>query len=495
MSEATDSRLARLAERLAYEMGLYFPKERLSDLTRGIAAAGRELGFKEADSCVEWLLSASLTRRQLDVLAGHLTIGETYFFREKESLKVFASHILEQILHRHSADRCLRIWSAGCATGEEPHSIAISLIESMPDLADWNVTILATDLNPRYLLKASRGVYGEWSFRQCPPGIKEAYFRETGDGSFEIVPDVKKMVTFAHHNLARDVFPSIWNNTDAMDVIFCRNVLMYFARDVAKRVLDNFYHCLVTDGYLIVSPSEASPVFHPRFAIASYPGCSSIYHKSKDDETLATAKGTESPAYATLKTVQVSPVFPVTLNFENWLSTPPTSEPVTLSAARIEAEPSSPEPGHDPERDEEINRLLEADPHDALAMMKLARLRADQGRLGEAVQWCRKGIASDKLNPAHHYLMSTILLEQGQMEEAAKSLKRALYLDPDFALAHFALGNLALRLGRQKESARHFSNTFSLLRKFRPEEIVPGSDGITAGYLTEVVRPHVEEPV
>lgn len=155
MMEADDGRLALLADHVASAMGIRFSKGRLHDLRRGITSAARDFGFKNAYSCVEWLLSSSLTQRQIEILAGHLTVGETYFFREKKNLDVFTRFILTEIRTRHKDDRCLRIWSSGCASGEEPYSIAISLMESVPDLEDWNVTILATDVNPRFLEKAS----------------------------------------------------------------------------------------------------------------------------------------------------------------------------------------------------------------------------------------------------------------------------------------------------------------------------------------------------
>ncbi len=151
----------------------------------------------------------------------------------------------ELIRSRSVGNRRLRIWSAGCATGEEPYSIAIALRRALPVPEDWRITILATDINPHILRKASAGVYGEWSFRNAPPWLKGTWFRPKKDGKLEILPEIRKMVSFAYLNLAEDIFPSPVNNTNAMDLIFCRNVLMYFAAERAQEIGESLRGCLL----------------------------------------------------------------------------------------------------------------------------------------------------------------------------------------------------------------------------------------------------------
>ena len=120
-------------------------------------------------------------------------------------------------------------------------------------------------------------------------------------------------------------------------------------------------------------------------------------------------------------------------------------------------------------------------------LCRTARDCANQGRLAEALEWCEKAIAAEKLDPARHYLLATVRQERGEAEAAAEALKRALYLDPDFALAHFALGNLRLSQDRRREAERHFDNTLALLRARPHDEVLPESDGLTAGRLAEIV--------
>jgi chemotaxis protein methyltransferase CheR len=119
------------------------------------------------------------------------------------------------------------------------------------------------------------------------------------------------------------------------------------------------------------------------------------------------------------------------------------------------------------------------------AYARAARLCAGEGRLGEAIGWCEKAIAADRLNPAHYYLLATIQQEQGLIDAAIQSLTRTLYLDPEFALAHFALGNLRVSQGRCAEAERHFANTLAVLGAH--DEILPEADGLTAGRLVEII--------
>ena len=168
-----DELLSRASELVARHMGLHFPRERYEDLERGLLAASPELGFKDIESCFESLVSRALPRRHVEILASHLTVGETYFFRDEGSFKVVEKRILAELIKaRRGKEQRLRIWSAACCTGEEPYSIAISLHRMIPDLQDWNITILATDINPIFLKKALDGIYGQWSFRGTPGAIK-----------------------------------------------------------------------------------------------------------------------------------------------------------------------------------------------------------------------------------------------------------------------------------------------------------------------------------
>jgi chemotaxis protein methyltransferase CheR len=490
--------LSRLSEFVATEMGLHLPRERWSDLERGIRSAAREFGFKDAEPCIDWLVSSPLARNQIEILASHLTVGETYFFREQKSFEILEEHLFPELIRtRRRGEQSLRIWSAGCCTGEEPYSIAMLLSKMIPDLKDWNITILATDLNPRSLQKASDGVYGEWSFRCTPQGVREKYFRLTQESRWAILPHIKEMVTFDYLNLAEDAYPSLLNYTNAMDVIFCRNVLMYFTPDGAKNTVQNLFRALVNGGWLLVSPSETSHVLFSQFVSVNFPGAT-LYRKDNHQPQMVEVfpSGSEDE-----RKVSFPPILDFISESDSAVGPPDQlQEPLPSDAkCRNIAKPQPAsfgealtlyEQGRYEEAAERTAILLSQGRDDAKAMALLARVYANQGRLSEALEWCKKAIEADKLNAGYYYLRATILQEQGSFGEARMSLKRALYLDQNFVLAHFALGNLTLREGKLEESGKHFENARSILSSFRQEEILPESEGITAGRLLEIITVH-----
>lgn len=491
------SLLAQFSEFLAERTGLHFPRERWRDLERALDAAVPALGFGDTESCIHHLISAPPQRGQIEILASHLTVGETYFFREPQSFQILESRILpELIASRRNTDRRLRIWSAGCATGEEPYSIAILLDRLIPDLDAWNVTILATDINPRFLQKGAEGVYTDWSFRAAPASVRETYFRSDKRGRLQTLDRIRRMVTFSYLNLAEDVYPALASNTNATDVIFCRNVLMYFGQPWAKRVIEKLHHSLVDGGWLVVSPVETSNVLFGSFAPVGISGFT-LYRKVAGYQPEVSRPELRPEDFFLLPEVSRPPPRVPEPEFE-FPVTPETVVPFGQAAEEPAALAPKSAPydealalyrqGRYAEAVETLLKTLSEHPGDVPGTELLVRACANQGRLDQALEWCEKAITADKLNAGCHYLLATILQEQGETAAAAASFRRALYLDPDFAMAHFALGNLARRQGKTKESAKHFTNAFSILSAHPPEEIVPESEGITAGRLMEIMQ-------
>ncbi|MDO9450879.1 MAG: CheR family methyltransferase [Rugosibacter sp.] len=458
-----------LSDLLAAQTGLHFPAERWRDLERGIAAAAPAFGMPDAESCARWLLSAPLTRHQIEMLANHLTVGETYFFREKMSFEALEQHILPQLIRTRASERRLRIWSAGCCTGEEPYSVAMLLDRLIPDQQDWNITLLATDLNPAFLRKAAAGIYGEWSFRDMPDHLRQRYFKRRKDGRFEILPLIRKRVAFACLNLAEDIYPSLLTNTTAMDVILCRNVLMYFSPAWVKKVAQNFHRSLVDDGWLIVSPAETSNSLFPQFKATPFPGAV-LYRKAQGAEPQADVAGFSVLPLATVAPLDLLTPPPDTLRMPEAMMRAPIQSVAAEPVASFESVS-----GHPVNQDERA------------ALSLAAHACANQGKLAEAIGWCEKAIAADKLDPATHYLLAAILQEQGENDRAAQALRHVLYLDPDFVLAHFALGNLRLSQGQLREARRHFDTAQALLQTHTQDDILPEAEGLTAGRLSEII--------
>jgi chemotaxis protein methyltransferase CheR len=457
-----DALWQRVSEFVAEATGLHFPAERRPDLQRGLTAAAAEFGFADGASCADWLLSAPLTRPQLHALAGHLTVGETYFFRERKAFDALAGRILPDLLRRRRGrEQRLRLWSAACSTGEEAYSLAILVQQLLPDWRDWEVTILATDINERSLQKAAAGVYGEWSFRESPAEFKERYFLRAADGRFTVAPELRRCVRFAHMNLAQDGFSSPTINTGSMDVIFCRNVLIYFTAAHTRRLVENLRRSLADEGWLVVSPSECSQALFSQFVAVNFPG-SILYRKGNPEE--GSPLNSAPPSFGT-PAESVAP------------SVDPPQAPVAALA-------------NAPVREELVatrEQVLPAETESSQTFSLQARTLANQGRHADALVWCERWIVADKIDAAAHYVHATVLLEMGESEAARRSLQRAVYLQPDFALAHFMLGNFARADARTAEADRHFANALDVLRDCPPDAPLPESDGLTAGRLVEII--------
>jgi chemotaxis protein methyltransferase CheR len=490
----SDDLLAELSGFVAARTGLHFPAERWRDLARGIQSAASEFDFADAESCARWLLASRLTNEQFEVLASHLTIGETYFFRERQALDALREHILPALIReRAGGEQRLRIWSAGCSTGEEAYSVAVLLAHQFPELNNWQTDIIATDINVRSLRRASAGVYGEWSFRGTPAWVRERYFERREGGRYEIHPRIKCLVNFFYLNLAEDAYPSLLNNTNAMDVIFCRNVLMYFGPEQARRVIANCSRSLVTGGWLIVSPSELSTVLFSEFAPVNF--TEAILYRKGGAEPHGEA-GTSNPR---VDEPAISPPplpeLEAARGADN-LPRPQPEAPVSPEAPEDQQTPPADyseamayyEQGRYGEAIELLLGLVFREPENSQAVILLSRSCANLGDLAEAARWCERAVAADKMNPRVHFLRATILQEQHQTAEAIRSFRRALYLDQNFALAHFALGNLARGQGKRKESEKHFVNALALLGAHGLEDVLPESEGLTAGRLAEIIR-------
>ena len=488
--KASRELLSKLSDYVAERMGLHFPKERLDDLERGLERAAPDFGFKDAKACARWLLQSALTKKQIETLAGRLTVGETYFFRDKKSFDLLEDEVLPELIRkRRGTEKYLRIWSAGCATGEEPYSIAMLLLRLIPDIAEWNITILATDINNSFLEKARNGLYGEWSFREVPSWVKERFFKKAGKGHFELLPAVRRTVTFFYHNLAEDAYPSLANNTNAMDLILCRNVLMYFNDKNQHEVVRKFHRCLVSGGWLMVGPAEISAVQSSPF-LKEHSSGSTLYRKDAEICLFAGDNEPPLPLSASETSVSVSPPLRAMDEVAGDLAAPPfVVPPASKKEEHTYAEALKLyEQGCYSDAEDKISALLAGDDNNGPALALLSRVHANQGRLTNAFDLCERAISADRLNPAYQYLLATILLEMGREEESKTCLNRTLYLDQDFALAHFALGNLFRRKGKKRESERHFKNALSVLRTYRPDNIVPQSEGITAERMIEIIN-------
>lgn len=489
---AGNALLQQFSAFLASRIGLHFPEPRWPDLQRGLERAAREFAQPGAEACMRWLLSAPLQQRQIEILASHLTVGETYFYREPAVFAALEQHILPALIaERRAGSRSLRLWSAGCCTGEEAYSLAILLHRLLPDIEQWNISILATDINPHFLARAESGSYRAWSFRSTPAWFKDGYFRAADDGSYQLQPQIRRLVRFAYLNLIDDRYPALDNDTNGIDLLLCRNVLMYFDAAGMHQVLDKLHRSLVPEGWLALSATESSSTLLAGFAAATFSDAT-LYRKQAHRQASAIATPAVRPAPGPDPQTDSTAPWPPACTIA---ATPPV--------APIPARPSSsPAPRPVAAADGYQQALTQYQQGDyAQAAASLAGAAADDARsqalaarawanLGQLEAACRCGqaaVAADKCDAGLRYLLATLLAEQGCTEAATATLKQALYLEQDFVLAHFALANLYRRLEQAQPAARHLATTRQLLAGYPPEAALPEGEGLTAGRLLAII--------
>jgi chemotaxis protein methyltransferase CheR len=475
------------------KIGFDYPDEKRSMLARGLAEVMDATGCTNLDQLYALLRTSPSTSHVWERLVSALTVGETYFLRNTSQFDVLVKNIIPDLLaQREHTNRRIRIWSAGCASGEEPYSIAIVLRELIPNLETWNISILATDINQDALRKAQDGRYSAWSFRGVEKRIQDRYFRIDGTKQFAISDEIKRMVTFDYLNLVADPYPSLANNTNAMDLIFCRNVTIYFTPDVTQQVIKGFRNCLVDGGWLIPGPSEPNLVFYQEFDSKSFPG-TVIYQRASTPKNI----GKPSLFFTTGSAPAAPTIFAPTPPPPTRSLVPPVgkSRSVDLKAKTVQPPPDPYKEAvvlmHEGKTDQALIKLhekLTQAPGFVPTYYTLGKIYANKGNLEEAQQWCDQAIKKDKLHPEPYYTLSMIYQQQGLLEMALDALKKTIYLDRNFVLAHYNIAQIYYRQNELTLASKSLQNVQRLLEGKVREELIPEGDGLIVGRLRELVE-------
>jgi chemotaxis protein methyltransferase CheR len=485
---------------------MYFPQKRFKELENKLFRFMDQFGYTSPHELVNELLSKELTKDDIERLACHYTVGETYFYRNSEYFKIM-DDLIKVKSKSNSADarKTLRIWSAGCSSGEEPYSIAIHLLSTLKELKNWKISILASDINSQALLKAEKGLYTYWSFRNTPEWVIKNYFEKTQNSGYLISPVVKDMVKFSHLNLADDVYPSVTNGTSALDIIFCRNVLMYFSYNGIKEVSEKFHKCLIVGGTLVTAPSET---FH--YLINDFvPVCSGEIVCYKKDPDLSRKKVKKGLNYKQ----SYEPVIENILNVRSNSITLAKESKLKATRKKTNTKASGTINYNDDNgqidnvsyskalkfyntgnyyESEELLQNMKRVPKNHGAFLLLARVYANQGKLANAKVCCSIAIKLDKLDASQYYLFASILIEGGNETMAVSQLKKAIFINPNFVMSHFMLAELYINMGNIKMGVKHFKNAIKILNNYNMNEIIEESEGIAAGSLSEIIKQNMD---
>ncbi|MCK5681134.1 hypothetical protein KAI46_10040 [bacterium] len=501
--------LEELSRVISERIGLDFPERKWDVLQRVVENLAGEDGCPDSELFLKELLDSSLSDIRLNQLIVRLTIGETYFLRDKGVFTVLRDQILPSLIDKRLSEKQIDIWCAASSSGEEPYSIAMLLDEKSDQLRGWQLNIQASDLNLDVLEIARKGVYSNWSLRATPEDKKAKYFTEIGENRFSLAPQLRQMVTFSQLNLADSEFVMPGLGGRLADMIFCRNVLIYFSAQLQAQVIKRLVSWLKPGGWLLVAPSELGVVQDPDLVPVRFPGV--MVHQKCDARDLGGGRQLlSSGALAPAGASGHNEVY--RLQARKMVTRRPVLKPACrLEVARIadglvhckgviahldlltvlnRVHESLAAQSYREIVDlvsSEIEIFAKLEPEYPEIMACKAQALANLGVIDDAVDAIEMALEVDKVNPLYYYLAATIRRELADYDAALKLYRQALFLEPDFIMAHFSLATLLKQLQR-KGVKRHLRNVVTLLENFSESTVLPQGEGLTGGRLLEIAR-------
>ncbi len=508
-----DAALLPVLDVLRERAGLVFGDSRrdvaLTAVRRAMEAAG-------TDDAAAYLDRVRRGGAALDALLAEATVGETYFFRHPEQWEVLRRRALPEIVARRG-DRPLRAWSAACSTGEEAYTISIVCQEE--GIGAARRSIVGTDISRPRLAAAREARYGRWALRDVPAATVEAHFTRRGD-EWRLNPGVREGVEFRALNLVEDDWPSPASGIGEMDLVFCRNMLIYLDRPSVRRVATRLIDALSDDGWLFPGPSDPPLADFVRCEVIVTPA-GLVYRKPRPgarsssypppspaasfDPASWSAWADPAPAAPWIDPPPAAP------SIEPNRPIPPPATPPRAPIASAQSSAVPPAPFADGrtrvesgDGDGDPGRLYAAREYEraaAEAGARIARGTADEGtwivraralanrgRLAEAEAAVATALERYRASAELHDVHALLLSGAGRAREAAAALRQALYLDPSLVVAHVRMAEVQARLG-SADAARRWRRTGEWLLAAVPRDAeVPASDGMPAAHLLRTVR-------
>ncbi|HVT58785.1 MAG TPA: CheR family methyltransferase [Thermoanaerobaculia bacterium] len=410
--------LPDLAALIRERTGNLIPATRFDFLAEVAVRRARATGRRSGADYVRELVDGGLPG-EWGSLIPLITIKESYFFRAPQQFEAIERQLLPRLLRARAGTRRLRIWSAACARGEEPATLAMVLAESAA-LAGWEWSILATDLDEEALAGARRGLYGERSVAQVPAALRERYFVQRGK-LFELASELRRRIDFQSLNLAH---PPLAVDGGDFDLVLLRNVLIYFRRALQSRVIAYVAQALARRGYLFLGAAETLWQIQDELEPVELGSCYCYRHRRpRQQAAVPVGGGTPGAAAAPAPFA--------------------TSGPALAAPAATPARPA-------------VSRS-------APELLLAAARELGANRLEPAARAIEEALAADPSEPAAHALDGLLHDLAGRAEEAIASYRAALYLEPALFQARLLLADCLLRLGRRERADHHYREVLTSL--------------------------------
>src|SRR4051794_24105396 len=386
------------------------------------------------------LVSGPAGTDERQALVDEVTIPETHFFRNPPQIRALRTHVLPELLRHAASTRRLRIWSAGCSTGEEPYTVAMLLRELLPATSGWDVQVLATDVSTRAIAAAEAGRYGERAFVMTEPVDQQRFFwLDTDSRDFVVRDEVRDLVEFRHHNLVTDPPPF---GPGEVDLVLCRNVTIYFDRTTTKRLMQRLHGSLHDGGYLFLGHAETLWQLSSDFALVSL-GDAFVYRRADPD----------------------------------------SERRAVLPDRRTEDEPR---PTRADRRRGPVDRRAVATLVQTLPSpdpLVAVRTAVAEGRYADAADLAADVVTVTPLRSEAHYLHGLALCNLGNDGQALVMLRKAVYLDADDGFAHFLLGGCLERLGEHVAAVRSYRAAAATLGSRPVDSVAPELGGRSVSEL------------
>ncbi len=487
-SDVPDAAAQELARILLERAGLKSAPDGINGLKLAIAARLEATGGTDPLKYVRMLATGD-SEDELRALLPLVTVGKTDFFRDPNQFRALRNRLFPELLQKARREhRQMRIWSAGCATGEEPYSLALLALEHQ--ILHNELDLLATDVNPEAVKAAAAGRFTERRLAPVPEAVRAQHFIERSDG-FYASTALRSMIRFAAHNLAADPFPEPAGG-GKWDLVLCRNVIIYFDAATTSKVMNGFFDRLAPGGYLFLGYSESLYRIFSGFELVEVEGAF-LYRKPEDGRRLAPppAFGEESTA-ALRKIIDARRSMQPTRPPRDERTAPP---PLTRVVPPPKPKPTppprplastTPVPTEEPmaqivaaidngEFDRSVELLHEAlrrSPGNLALLVTLGNVFTVMGQRDRAREAYQDALVTEPLCPEAHLFLGISSCEvwPDREQDAVRELTRAVFLDPDLALAHYYLGRVAERRGDLAGARRAYRNAISAC-KARPEKL------------------------
>lgn len=416
---------------------------------------------------LEYLKSAQ-GADELNTFIAALAVGETCFFRNHNHWEALRKAVLPDILRKNHANKSLRFWSAGCSSGEEPYTLAICLWENLVHPPRWDIQIVATDVNREALARAKNGLYSEYSFRGTKIHTVEDYFDKIKD-RYRIKDQFRQMVDLRELNLISEKeYPA---DLADIDVIFCRNTLMYFRPDIGQQTIVKMVGCLKDGGVLFLGHAEGS--LAPRDVLKPIACCGTFVYQKRDrrgeQEGLAKDADLRFPSVAS----------PTRLRTKGKRRRPPVIQRTITRTAPKETDPFKSETGVETDpysaaRDcyfqedfgQALSLLIKDDTKEQKSLRELVLICLifySMSDLSRAESYRQQACQLSEISAEVYALEAMIKEAQGDYKGAIKANQNAIFLDKYFFAPHFELGNIYDKIGHAGKASRHFANALRVL--------------------------------